>query len=179
VRSFTDDEIEVLRKVARRLKEENKWSGRELGAALGIAQQNAGRFVAKNSNAGMDRTTANRLALKAGYRDVEHLLLEEGVLAEMKPLPTTGNATGVPQNWRDRDVAIRIAIKLGYSQLVIDAVVHRYTEHEYTGRPLRWWVDKIVLEALSRAGDPPQANPQPGINTIPGRAKGRKNGTEG
>lgn len=175
VRSFTDDEIEVLRAVARRLKKENGWSGKKLGKAIGIAQQNAGRFVAAGSVAGMDRTTANRLAEVAGYRDVEHLLLEEGVLAEMKPLPTTGGV----QSWRDRDVALRIARKLGYAEQDILAVLHRYTSHEYTGRPIRWWIDRIALETVSRATDQtPSAPPSPGQRPVSG-PKTRRSGTDG
>lgn len=159
VRSFDDEEIEVIREVARRIKTERNWSGRELGDAIGIAQQNASRFVAHNSTAGMDRTTANKLAEVAGYRDVEHLLLEAGALAEMKPAPTG-------DEWRERDVAMSIARKLGYPQESIDAVVHRYRDNENKYRRLRWWVDQVVLESLSRAADPPPMVPPPGVNRI-------------
>lgn len=159
VRSFTDDEIEVLRNVARRLKTERQWSGRQLGEAIGIAQQNAGRFVAAGSTAGMDRTTANKLAIVAGYRDVEHLLLDAGVLATLQPKPEGAK-------WDDRDFAVRLAHKLGYSQEVTDAVVHRFSAHEYTSRKARWWNDQFVLESLARAADkpidpPPASSPAP------------------
>lgn len=42
----------MLRSIARRLKTERDWSGRELGDAIGIAQQNASRFVAAGSVSG-------------------------------------------------------------------------------------------------------------------------------
>jgi hypothetical protein len=147
VRSFSTEEIEVLRTIARRLRDEQKWSGKALGDAIGISQQNAGKFTAARSTAGMDRTTANRLAAVAGYRDVEHLLLDAGALAEMKQ-PPGGNA------WRDRDVAVSMATKMGYPKVAIDAVVHRYREFEYAAKGLRWWNDMIVLESLARAAEP-------------------------
>jgi hypothetical protein len=152
VRSFSDLEIETLRALARKLKADRGWSQAQLGAALGIAQQNAGRFVAAGSKAGMDRTTANQLATLCGYRDVEHALIEEGVLAEMQPLPT-GTA------WGDRDTAMRVALRLGYPQAIVDSVAHRYSAPEYRHKPLRWWMDMIGMESVMHSHNAPAPVP--------------------
>ncbi len=152
-RSFTDDEIKVIRAVALRLKSERSWSGRALGEALGIAQQNASRFVAAGSTAGMDRVTANRLAQITGFRDVEHMLLEAGVLAEMTPAPEGADL------WSNRDSAVRLAKLLGYPYSAVEAVLHRHTTQEHAGKRIRWWIDKFVLETLSQGADLPAAKP--------------------
>lgn len=160
--SFSKAEIEVLRTVARRERSRRDWSGTQLGEAIGIAQQNAGRFVAAGSATGIDRKTANMLASLAGYRDVEHLLLEAGVLAEMEQPPG-----GSP--WHDRDAAASISLRLGYSKAAIDAVVHRHQEREFTAKPLRWWVDRIVIENLALA-DEPRAEPAQQVS-VPAKKK--------
>lgn len=145
--SFTTEELDVLRSVARQLKEENGWSGAELGARLGIKQQNASRFVAAGSTSGMDRKTANELAKAAGFRDVEHLLLEAGVLAEMKQ-PKQKHALS------EREVAIRVARQLGYPDAAVQAIVARFANDATSfGKPIRWWVDKIVIESLQHEAD--------------------------
>lgn len=161
--SFTDAEIEVLRRAARRVKAERDWSGAELGRAIGIAQQNAGRFIAAGSTAGMDRSTANKLAKIAGYRDVEHLLLEAGVLAEMDAPPTDGG-------WSQRDLAVRVAQFLKVPQPVIEAVIARFRGDEYRNRSALWWNERFVFEKQQHetlASEAPPA-PAPGVNLIDG-----------
>lgn len=162
-RSFTDAELEVLRSVARRLKAERSWSGGALGEAMGIAQQNAGRFIAKGSTAGIERATAERLAKAAGYRDVGHLLLEAGVLAEMQP-----NATG--PGWEDRDLAVRIAQHLGFPHEIIESVVARFRADQYRRRPALWWNERFVFEKQQHESLEPAEVPPPGVNVIAGRS---------
>lgn len=150
VRSFTDAETGALRQLARELKQKREWNGEELGAAMGgIAQQNASRFVADGSTSGIDRTTANALAKSAGFRDVEHALLDAGVMAEMSPLQasTSGN------DWTRRDQAIRHARTMGYPEAAILAVLHRYSDGANRINRLRWWMDRIVLEALAQPAE--------------------------
>lgn len=174
VRSFTEAETEILRKLARDLKEKNDWNGTQLGKAMGgIAQQNASRFVAERSTAGIDRTTANALAISCGYRDVEHALLENGVLAEMTRVPAQGGNA----DWLQRDAAIVYARKLGYPEPAILAVLHRYTEPDYRTKKMRWWNDRIVLEAIARKDEESETEAQPTMPAPPARR--RKSGTEG
>lgn len=144
--AFSDAENAVLRAEFRRLREEREWSQAEAGRQIGIAQQNAGRLLGANPEVGMSRTTANQLARLCGYRDAEDLLLQKGVLAEMQPVP--GGAA-----WGDRDIAVRIARRMGYDAGVIEAVIARYTAPEYRHKSMKWWNGKIVLEQMTRATD--------------------------
>lgn len=132
----------------RQLKADRGLTQAQLGELLGIAQQNAGRLTSAQPNVGMNRTTANALARALGYRDVEHFLLEAGVLAEMTEKPAGAG-------WRDRDVAVQISRKMGYDEAAIQAVIGRYTAPDYRSKPMRWWNDRIVFEHLERASDPP------------------------
>lgn len=149
--TYTAEEVELLREVARELKAKNNWTQEQLGDVMGMEQQNAGRFVAARSTTGIDRPAANKLAQRSGFRSAEHLILERGVLAEMESLPQDGP-------WADRDVAVRIARRMGYADEVIDLVVQRFAEATYTSKGMKWWIEKVVLEAVARRDE---AAPEP------------------
>jgi hypothetical protein len=168
IRSFSEAETETLRALARKLKVDRDWNGTKLGEAMGVKQQNANRFVADHSTSGIDRTTANNLAVACGFRDVEHALLEAGTLAILKQPPGGGS------EWRTRDSARELALRLGYPIVAIDAVIHRYTRHLYTGKPVRFWMDHFVLEAMHHRDEEEQ-----GDDEVDAAAGPKRSGTEG
>ncbi len=143
IRSFSESETETLRKLARDLKKDKDWSSTRLGEAMGIAQQNAARFVAAKSTSSIDRTTANALAIACGFRDVEHALLDAGTMAG--------------DGWAKRRHAQSIARSVPYPEAAINAVMHRYAAVEFKQKSVRWWMDRISLEAMAHAEEIPPA----------------------
>lgn len=175
---FSDEENRVLREELRKYMADreaagNKISQTEMGQILGIEQQNVARLknIETHERTGFNRDTANRLAQHLGFNDAEHLLLERGVLAEMKEIP--GGA-----GWSDRDVAVRIALKIGYDSVIIQAIVSRYASPDYRSKPMRWWMDHFVLEGIARRDEPAQpttrAMDKPAV-----RRRAKRSGTDG
>lgn len=144
---FEPWETEILRDVARRTRVNEKLTGTALGAILGIAQQNASRFVGSSPIGGIARKHANRLAAHLGFRDAEELLQEEAVMRE--------GVGGGGNVWHARDSAARIARTLGYPEDAIVAIIKRWTTKEHAGRPVKWWIAEIVLEEMKQAADRP------------------------
>jgi hypothetical protein len=143
-RDFDDEEIELLREWARRLKEERKITTTELGELMGVKQQNASRFIADRATGGISRISGNRLASAAGFRDAEELIAEGRAMAGLRSL-RKGNV------WHARDSAVRVAEAMGYGDGAIAAVVARESSGDAGKRPVKWWLTQIALEELRRA----------------------------
>ena len=120
---------------------------------------NAGRLLSAVPNVGMSRRTANRIAVEAGYRDVEDFLLAHGKRGGM---PEPAGAGG---QFRFRDSAARQRGVSGYSEAVIGRVISRYTDSADAGRPLKWWMNKFAAdtaEQLNALEQLRRRRPQPG-----------------
>lgn len=160
--AFTDAENEVLRGRLREYRQERGLTQREMGELLGIEQQNIGRLESK-ARTGLNRTTANALAHLLKYRDVEELLLAEGVLAELRAPPPRHSSTGA--GWSDRDMAVKIAASMKIDPVAVQAVVARFTEDSHRHKPIKWWVTKFGNEEIERAAEriaaPPDSRPAP------------------
>ncbi len=143
-KDFELEDMEILRDAARELKAREKWSDERLGTELGIAQQNAQRFVGKNATGGISRKTANRLAIACRFRDAEELVMEGRA---MKGLRSGGKGNV----WHARDSAVRMAEAVGYSREAIDAVMERCNKPEFGRETVKWWLSQFVLEELQHA----------------------------
>lgn len=143
--AFTPEENAVLRAELSRYRAEHRLSQSEIGELLGIKQQNVGRF--ERGAGGLGRQTANKLAVLAGFRDAEDLLLDRGVLAEMKELPAAGAA------WTRRDWAVRMARSASVDEAAIQAVISRYTDDSSRVRLEKWWLMKFTTEDQERQAD--------------------------
>jgi hypothetical protein len=131
-RDFDPEETEILREWARRIQEERKLTTTQLGELMGVKQQNASRFVAPGSIAGISRISGNNLATAAGFRDAEGLIAEGRAMAGLRA-ERKGNV------WHARDSAVRVAKAMGYADAAIAGK-----------RPVKWWLTQIALEELRR-----------------------------
>lgn len=163
--AFSEDENRVLRTALRKLRADEGLSQAGVGRILGIKQQNAGRLLAADSRVGMGRGTANNLARHLGFRDAEHFLLEHGLLStldEVRP----------QERWSNRELAVRLAAKLGYDQAAVTAVVERFTSRDAMLRPAKWWLHKFDVEEREQAADrAPTLAPPTGSGPPPRRRR--------
>lgn len=151
--SFSDDENRVLRAALRELQKQRGISGAALGRLLGTSQSAMSQLLGYERR-GLSRSTANKLARELKFRDAEALLLDRDVLAAMKEIPS-GRA------WGNRDMAIRIAQRLGYEQNAIEAIIARYTDASARTRPSKWWITKFGEEERELAVDRAEASAHP------------------
>lgn len=145
-KAFSDAEMDVLRAEMKALREERMWTQKQLGDALGIKQQNAGRIL--NGKQGLSRGAANALARERGFRDAEHLLLERGVLADLEAAPAQHRDTA---QWLRRDTAIRWAAAMKIDPAAVHAIVTRYTDESSRVKREKWWIGRFLDEEKERA----------------------------
>lgn len=131
--SFDARENAAMSHVLRTLQEKNGWTQEEVGARIGVNQQNAGKIL--HGRQGFSRFTAMKLALMCGFDGPDALLRDLGAKA------ASGDA---PKGWNERDIAVGAARRIGYPEAALDAVVGRYQTSEYANRKARWWMDRIV-----------------------------------
>lgn len=137
---FDIEDQQILREEAATLMAKKGWNQTKLAAVLGVARQNAGRFL--RGEGGIRRRTANRLAIECGFRDAEGLISEGRFMRGLRS--TSGNVWGL------RDSGVRMAEALGYPAETIRAVVERMKAPEFASKSARWWVEQIVLEDMGR-----------------------------
>lgn len=146
----------MLREAFRKFVKDHDLNQTEAGLVIDMAQQNAGRLLGTSPHVGMGRPPANLLAVRLGYRNVEHFLVEHGVAAELQT-PRAG------AEWGDRDIAVRISQKLDIDEAAVRTVVARYARNEDQRRPIKWWIGKFREEEIEMAAEAasPQQLPQP------------------
>lgn len=167
---FSDEENEALREACKGYRKKLDLSQTELGALIGIEQQNVGRFE-KGPRAGLSRAAANKLARLLGYRDAEDFLLDRGVLAAMKETPGGSD-------WHARDVAVRVAKRMGLDPAAVDAVVARFASPDYRAKPMKWWNSQFVWEEAGRAAEAPETPIVRPAQIAKGKTK-KRSGTHG
>lgn len=83
-RVFTDDQNAALRVALREMKEEKSLSQTQIGATLGIKQQNVGRVLNSDVD-GFAWSTAVRLVRALGYASPETFFRAKGVALVDEP----------------------------------------------------------------------------------------------
>jgi plasmid maintenance system antidote protein VapI len=137
---FEIEDQQILREEADALMKRKGWNQTKLARMLGVARQNAGRFLREEG--GIRRRTANRLAIELGFRDAEGLIAEGRIMRGLRS--TSGNV------WALRDSGVRVAQALGFPEATIKAVVERMKAPEFAAKSAKWWVEQIVLEDMGR-----------------------------
>ncbi len=136
---FTVEEVELLRGYVRDLGKRLKLTQAQIGALMGVNQQNASAFLKNGAHAGIGRTSANALAVSQGFANAEELLSELRSLAAANE-----EALGVGNVWHSRDSARRIVEALGVSPAAIQAVVDERRSPSDAKRSVKWWVMEFL-----------------------------------
>lgn len=157
--SFSPNQLGTLRRAFREWNAEQersqpRWSQARAGAAIGVSQQVAGRFLGKE-DVGISYPTAVQIAKHAGFDSLDDFFRSYGVHAS-----DAGTVEpGAPDRWRWRDLATTVARRIGVSDAAIAAATSRYTEQLYRGRDAKWWVAKMLAEDADLASLPDRSPP--------------------
>lgn len=138
--TFTEEDVELLRRFARELMSERGLTTIQLGEILELGQQRASAFTTAGSIARIGRPAANALARHVGLPHCESLLQE---------LRARWGAEGVAVGnvWGERDSAARVALALEYDARAIERVKDRFKDDQSAAkRPKKWWLEQFAQE---------------------------------